>query len=78
MTSKTVLIGVAVVAVLAILYFVIGGFPPKQEGTEATIGVAERHQTEQIQASDVVLEDAEFQEFLQSDVVQRLIENKEN
>ena len=42
MSSKRVLLGVAVVAVIAIGYFAITGWPPTEEGAEGTIGAADR------------------------------------
>ena len=46
---------------------------PDPDGAVGTIGVAERHQTEQIASADIVLDDTTIQELLQSDDVQRLI-----
>ena len=76
MARKTVLIGIAAVAVVAIGLFALDGFPPSENG-QGTIGVAERDIDEQMKATDIVLGDAEFQTWLQSDVVQRMIEDPE-
>ena len=72
MSTKTVLSGIVILALAVAVYFGVNGFPPSEDGAEGTIGVAERHHSEQIQAADIILEDPEFQQCLQSDVVQRL------
>ncbi len=72
-TSKKVLLGVAAVAVIAIGYFAIKGYPPIGDGAAGTVGAAKRYQSEQIAAKDVVLENTEVQAFLQTDVFQALV-----
>ena len=77
MPNKPTLFGIVVVALAALLFFAVGGFPPAEDGAEGTIGVAQRTQTEQINAADVVLEDEDFQKWMQSDDVQRMIADED-
>lgn len=48
-----------------------GKFPPQSE-TQGAIGAAHRYQTGQIAASDVTLQDAKIQAFLQTDLFQKI------
>jgi hypothetical protein len=66
---------VGAAAALALAVFAIRGYPPVGRGTEGTIGAAKRAQTEQIAGKDVVLGDARAQEFLQSEVFDRLMKD---
>jgi hypothetical protein len=75
MSSRKVLLGIAAVAVLAIAYFAVTGFPPTGPGSEATIGAAKRYQSEQISSKDVVLQKPEVQRVLQSDSFHKLVSN---
>lgn len=65
--------GLAAAAAILLAIFVVRGFPPAGQGTEGTIGAAQRYQAPQIADNDVVLGDAEVQEFLQSDTFERAI-----
>ena len=65
--------GLAAAAAILLAIFVVRGFPPAGEGTESTIGAAQRYQAPQIADSDVVLGDAAVQEFIQSDTFERAI-----
>ena len=65
--------GLAAAAAILLAVFVVRGFPPAGEGTESTIGAAQRYQAPQIADSDVVLGDAAVQEFIQSDTFERAI-----
>jgi hypothetical protein len=76
-TSKKVLLGVAAVAVIAIGYFAIKGYPPVGDGAQGTVGAAKRFQSEQISDKDVILQDTEVQQVLQSDAFRRVIADKE-
>ncbi len=58
-TSKKALLGVAAVAVIAIGYFAIKGYPPVGDGAAGTVGAAKKYQSEQISDKDVVLKDAD-------------------
>ena len=74
---KKVLIGTVAVAaiILAIAYWT--GYPPVPgEGTEATVGAAQRYQAKQMSDKDVVLGDAAAQKFLQSEGFDRLMKNE--
>jgi hypothetical protein len=77
MTSKKVLLGVGLLAALAIVYFAFEGYPPSNEGMEGAIGVAKRYRAEQINTEDVLLQDPEVQALLQSDTFYKLITDKE-
>ena len=76
MSSRKVLLGIAAVAVLAIGYFAVTGFPPTGPGSEGTVGAAKRYQSEQISGKDVVLQNPELQSFMQTDVFHALISDK--
>jgi hypothetical protein len=74
---KKVLIGTVAAAaiILAIAYWT--GYPPVPgEGTEATVGAAQRYQAKQMSDKDVVLGDAAAQTFLQSEGFDRLMKNE--
>ena len=74
--AKKVLWSVAAVAAVALVALRVAGYPPVEEGTEATIGAAQRYQAPQIAAADVKVEDQQFQSFLQSDLFRRLVNDK--
>lgn len=71
--AKKVMIGIAAAAAVFIGVFVTTGWPPDFSGTEGAIGAAKRHQAQQMTPEDVKLGDTKTQEFLQSDVVARLM-----
>ena len=74
---KKVLIGTVAAAaiILGIAYWT--GYPPVPgEGTEATVGAAQRYQAKQMSDKDVVLGDAAAQKFLQSEGFDRLMKNE--
>ena len=74
---KKVLIGTVAAAaiILGIAYWT--GYPPVPgEGTEATVGAAQRYQAKQMSDKDVVLGDAAAQQFLQSEGFDRLMKNE--
>lgn len=74
--AKKVLWSVAAVAAVALIALKVVGYPPVQQGTEATIGAAQRYQEAQVSAADVKVEDQEFQAFLQSDLFRQLVNDK--
>lgn len=74
--AKKVLWSVAAVAAVAFVALRVAGYPPVEEGTEATIGAAQRYQAPQISAADVKVEDQQFQSFLQSDLFRQLVNDK--
>jgi hypothetical protein len=74
--AKKVLWSVAAVAAVALVALRMVGYPPVGQGTEATIGAAQRYQEAQISAKDVKVEDQQFQAFLQSDLFRQLANDK--
>jgi hypothetical protein len=74
--AKKVLWSVAAVAAVALVALKVVGYPPVQQGTEATIGAAQRYQESQISAADVKVDDQQFQAFLQSDLFRQLANDK--
>ena len=74
--AKKVLWSVAAVAAVALVALRMVGYPPVGQGTEATIGAAQRYQEAQISAKDVKVEDQQFQTFLQSDLFRQLANDK--
>jgi hypothetical protein len=74
--AKKVLWSVAAVAAVALVTLKVVGYPPVQQGTEATIGAAQRYQESQVSAADVKVEDQQFQAFLQSDLFRQLVNDK--
>jgi hypothetical protein len=74
--AKKVLWIVAAAAAVALVVMRVGGYPPVNEGTEATIGAAQRYQAPQITAADVKVEHQQLQAFLQSDVFRKLAADK--
>jgi hypothetical protein len=74
--AKKVLWSVAAAAAVTLVVMRVFGYPPVQDGTEATIGAAQRYQAPQISSADVKLEDAQLQAFLQSDVFRQLASDK--
>jgi len=68
-----VLWGLAAVAAIVLAVFAVTGFPPSLVGTEGAIGAAKRYQAGQIAASDVKLGDQAAQQFLQSDVFDKIL-----
>ena len=68
-----VLWGLAAAAAIVLAFFSVTGFPPSLGGTEGAIGAAKRYQAGQIAASDVKLGDQAAQEFLQSDLFDKLV-----
>ena len=71
--SKRILIGVGIVAVAALGYFAIEGYPPVDEGAEGTVGAAKRYRSEQITRQDVQVETDQLQAFMQSEVFHKLM-----
>jgi hypothetical protein len=68
-----VLWGLAAAAGIALAVLSYTGFPPESGGSEGAIGAAKRYQAGQIAASDVKLGDQAAQEFLQSDLFDKLV-----
>jgi hypothetical protein len=74
--AKKILWSVAAAAAVALVVMRVLGYPPVQDGTEATIGAAQRYQAPQISSADVKLQDAQLQAFLQSDQFRQLASDK--
>ena len=65
--------GLAAVVLVSVFVF---GYPPMGSGTEATIGVAQRYQGNQISAKDINVPDSDVQQFIQSETFDRLLKDK--
>ena len=78
MTGRRLLIGVVAVAALAIGYFsMTDNWPPVFRGGDATITKAPRDIDDQISKDDVVLTDADIQDFMQTDFFHALVVDEE-
>ena len=74
MASKKILLGVGLLAAMAIVFCAVIGWPPvAKNDTQGAIGVAKKYQAEQISEQDVVLADPEIQELLQTDFFYQLV-----
>ena len=71
-----VLWGLAAAAAIVLAVLAYSGFPPELGGSEGAIGAAKRYQAGQIAASDVKLGDQAAQEFLQSDLFDKLMKDE--
>jgi hypothetical protein len=74
--AKKVLWTMVAAAAVALITLRIAGYPPVENGTEATIGAAERYQSQQISNADVKTNDAQLQAFMQSDLFHKLATDK--
>jgi len=74
--AKKVLWSVMGAAAAVLIVLKIAGYPPKSEGTEGTIGAAQRYQAQQISDADVKVTDAGLQKFMQSDAFHTLLNDK--
>ena len=74
--AKKVLWSVMGAAAVVLIGLKLAGYPPPSEGTEGTIGAAQRYQSQQIADADVKVTDAELQKFMQSDAFHKLINDK--
>ena len=77
MTNRNVLIAAIVVVGAGIGFFALKGNTPVPNGTEGTIGAANRYQENQISGEDVKLTDPSIQAFLQSDAFHKIQTNPE-
>ena len=73
--GRKIMYGLAAAAAVVLVMFATTGFPPIGRGTEGTIDGARRYQAAQLSDKDVVLGDQAAQEFLQSDVFDRLMKD---
>ena len=74
--AKKVLWSVMGAAAAVLIVLRMAGYPPQSDGTEGTIGAAQRYQSQQIADKDVKVTDAELQKFMQSDAFHALISDK--
>ena len=74
MVMKKVVWTVATLGALAIAAYVWLGYPPVGQGTDATIGAAQRYQA-QPAATPAPVADSSVQAFMQTDTFDRLIKN---
>jgi hypothetical protein len=74
--NKNLIFGLAAAAVVILAVITYTSYPPATDGTEATIGAAQRAQAPQIAPQDVALGDASAQEFLQSELFDELINDE--
>jgi len=65
--NKKLIFGLAAAAVVILAVITYTSYPPATEGTEATIGAAQRAQTPQIASKDVGLGDTSAQAVLQTE-----------
>ena len=65
--NKKLIFGLAAAAAVILAVITYTSYPPATEGTEATIGAAQRAQTPQIASKDVGLGDTSAQDVLQTD-----------
>ena len=68
MNGKRIVVVVGVLAAAGLGYASLKGYFPPKSGLEGTIGGAKRYQAQQIADKDVVTQDPQVQEFLQSDL----------
>lgn len=67
--------GLAAAAAIVLAVLSYAGFPSAGDGTEGAIGAAKRYQAGQIGADDVKLGDQAAQDFLQSDLFDRILKD---
>ncbi len=75
--ARKALIGVIGMAAAGLLVAYIGGVPSIGEGTEGTIGAAQRYQSRQIASNDVKVDNADLQAFMQTEAFDQLIHDKQ-
>lgn len=75
--NKKLIFGLAAAAVVILAVITYTSYPPATEGTEATIGAAQRAQTPQIASKDVGLGDTSAQEVLQTETWDAIMKDEE-
>ena len=75
--NKKLIFGLAAAAVVILAVVTYTSFPPATEGTEATIGAAQRAQTPQIASKDVGLGDTSAQDVLQSETWDAIMKDED-
>ena len=73
--ARKVMWGIAAAAVVVLGLFALNGYPTLGRDTEGSIGQAKRATEPQMAAKDVVLGDTKAQEFMQSDVFDKLMKD---
>ena len=74
--ARKVMLGIAAAAIVVLGVFALTGYPTVDRDTEGAIGQAKRAQAQQMAAKDVVLGDTKAQEFMQSDVFDKLMKDE--
>jgi hypothetical protein len=74
--NKKLLFGLAAAAAIALAVITYNSYPRSTEGTEATIGAAQRAQTPQIAAQDVKLGDTSAQDVLQTETFDAIMKDE--
>jgi len=74
--NKKILFGLAAAAAIVLAVITYNSNPPATEGTEATIGAAQRAQTPQIAAKDVKLGDTSAQDVLQTETFDAIMKDE--
>ena len=75
--NKKIIFGLAAAAAVVLAVITYTSFPPATEGTEATIGAAQRAQTPQIASKDVGLGDTSAQDMLQSETWDAIMKDED-
>jgi hypothetical protein len=75
--NKRIIFGLAAAAAVVLAVITYTSFPPATEGTEATIGAAQRAQTPQIASKDVGLGDTSAQDMLQTETWDAIMKDEE-
>jgi len=74
--TRKVMWGLAAAASILLAIFVVRGVPSAGDGTEATIGAAQRYQAPQIEAKDVVVGDTSAQAVMQAETWDRIVKDE--
>jgi hypothetical protein len=74
--NKKILFGLAAAAAMVLAVIAYNSYPRPIEGTEATIGAAQRAQTPQIAAQDVKLGDTSTQNILQTETFDAIMKDE--
>jgi hypothetical protein len=75
-TTTKAMWGLAAAASILLGVFIVRGFPSADQGTEGTIGAAQRYQAPQIEAKDVVIGDTSPQAVMQAETWDRIVKDE--
>ncbi len=75
--NKKLIFGLAAAAAVVLAVITYTSYPPATEGTEATIGAAQRAQTPQIASKDVGLADTSAQDVLQTETWDAIMKDED-